>query len=176
MPLPIFQPILRSPSSLYSPVVIPTPDRLVDLELRVTIPAFGDALPIVIFSHGQGPSYHLSSLEGYAPLVEFWPAHGFAVIQPTHLNSAYLGLKSPLGEKLFMLRERVTDISRILNNLGSLPAKVPTLQGRLDYSRVAVAGHSVGGLTASLVLGAGITDPRDGFKLNSMKIVSRLVS
>ncbi|KAH8896572.1 alpha/beta-hydrolase [Thozetella sp. PMI_491] len=148
-----------------SPVVIPSPDRLVDLELRITVPISGDALPIVIFSHGQGSSYHLSSLEGYAPLVEFWAGHGFAVIQPTHLSSSFLGLRSPPGEKLFMLRQRVADISRILDGLSTMAAGVPMLEGRLDHSRVAVAGHSLGGLTAAFILGASNTDPRDGFKL-----------
>ena len=145
----------------FSPVVLPAPGRPADLQLRVTVPSTGDSLPIILFSHGQGRSNSLSSLEGYAPLCEFWAAHGFAVLQPTHLSSAFLGLKAPEGQELF-LQERATDMVRILDQLDRIEAAVPGLQGRLDRTRVAVAGHSAGAFTATLLLGASNTDPRDG--------------
>jgi predicted dienelactone hydrolase len=66
-----------TPVISFSPVVISAPGRPVDLELRVTVPSSGDNLPIILLSHGQGRSNSLSSLEGYAPLYEFWAAHGF---------------------------------------------------------------------------------------------------
>ena len=145
----------------FSPVVLPTPGRPVDLQLRVTVPSTGDALPIILLSHGQGRSNSLSSLEGYAPLYEFWAAHGFAVLQPTHLSSMFLGLKAPEGQEMYW-QERAVDMVRILDNLDSIEAAVPGLQGRLDCTRVAVAGHSAGAWTATLLLGASNTDPRDG--------------
>jgi pimeloyl-ACP methyl ester carboxylesterase len=144
----------------FSPVVLPAPGRPVELQLRVTVPSTGDALPIILLSHGQGRSNSLSSLEGYTPLYEFWAAHGFAVLQPTHLSSAFLGLKASEGQELFW-QERAVDMVRILDNLDSVEAAVPGLQGRLDRTRVAVAGHSAGGWTATMLLGAGNTDPRD---------------
>ena len=70
----------------YGPVVLPVPGRPVDLHLRVTAPATGTDLPVILLSHGQGYSNNLSSLNGYAPLANFWAAHGFVVIQPTHLS------------------------------------------------------------------------------------------
>ncbi|KAL9098508.1 MAG: hypothetical protein Q9187_009648, partial [Circinaria calcarea] len=145
----------------FSPVVLPAPGRLVDLQLRVTVPSTGDALPIILLSHGHGRSNSLSSLEGYAPLYEFWAAHGFAVLQPTHLSSAFLGLKAPEGQELFW-QERAVDMVRILDHLDDVEAAVPGLKGRLDRTRVAVAGHSAGGWTATMLLGASNTDPRDG--------------
>jgi len=145
----------------FSPVVLPAKGRPIDLELRVTVPSTGDALPIILLSHGQGRSNSLSSLEGYAPLYEFWAAHGFAVLQPTHLSSAFLGLKAPEGQELFW-QERAVDMVRILDNLDSVEAAVPGLKGRLDRTRVAVAGHSAGAWTATMLLGASNTDPRDG--------------
>jgi pimeloyl-ACP methyl ester carboxylesterase len=144
----------------FSPVVLPAPGRPVELQLRVTVPSTGDALPIILLSHGQGRSNSLSSLEGYTPLYEFWAAHGFAVLQPTHLSSAFLGLKASEGQELFW-QERAVDMVRILDNLDSVEAAVPGLQGRLDRTQVAVAGHSAGGWTATMLLGAGNTDPRD---------------
>ena len=145
----------------FTPVVIPAPGRPVDLELRVTVPSTGDSLPIILLSHGHGRSNWLSSLEGYAPLAEFWAAHDFAVLQPTHLSSAFLGLKAPEGQELFY-QDRAADMVRILDNLLGVEAAMPGLKGRLDRTRVAVAGHSAGGWTATMLLGASNTDPRDG--------------
>ena len=156
--IPINQP---KPVISFSPVVLPVPGRPVDLELRVTVPSTGDALPIILLSHGQGRSNYLSSLDGYAPLYEFWAAHGFAVLQPTHLSSAFLKLQAPEGQEMFW-QERAIDMVQILDNLDSIEANVPGSKGRLDHSRVAVAGHSAGALTAVMLLGASNTDPRDG--------------
>ncbi|MEV6821252.1 chlorophyllase [Nocardiopsis dassonvillei] len=145
-----------------SPVVLPTPDRAVDLQVRVSVPVTGGELPIVLLSHGHGPSHHLSSLNGYAPLANFWAAHGFAVIQPTHLSSRTLDLDPDTPEAPLYWRSRAEDMTRVLDRLDEIEAAVTGLSGRLDRSRVAVAGHSMGGHTASLLLGARLTDPHDG--------------
>ena len=75
-----------------SPITLPAPGRAVDLQMRVSAPATGDDLPIILLSHGHGSSNNLSSLNGYGPLANFWAAHGFVVIQPTHLSSKSLHL------------------------------------------------------------------------------------
>jgi len=146
-----------------APVTVPAPGRLVDLQVRVTAPARGARLPVVLLSHGHGYSNNLSSLNGYGPLANAWAAMGFAVIQPTHLSSRTLRLDDT-GEPLFW-RSRATDMSLILDRLDAIEAAVPFTRGRLDGERVAVAGHSMGGHTASLLLGArnsdvDLSDPR----------------
>ncbi|MEV7359361.1 chlorophyllase [Kitasatospora sp. NPDC091276] len=145
-----------------SPVVLPVPGRAVDLEVRVSAPLTGSDLPVVLLSHGQGHSNNLSSLNGYAPLVNFWAAHGFAVIQPTHLSSTTLDLAPDTPGAPMYWRSRAEDMTHILDRLDAIEAAVPPLLGRLDHGRVAVAGHSMGGHTASLLLGARLTDPDDG--------------
>ncbi len=149
-----------------SPVTLPAPGRAVDLQMRVSAPVTGHDLPIILLSHGQGGSNHLSSLNGYGPLVNFWAAHGFVVIQPTHLSSRTLSLdpKTP-GAPLFW-RSRAEDMKRILDALDVIEESVPTLNGRMNHSRVAVAGHSFGGHTAGMLLGARLTDPEDGTEVD----------
>jgi predicted dienelactone hydrolase len=149
-----------------SPVVLPAPGRAVDLQMRVSAPVTGSELPIILLSHGHGNSNNLSSLNGYAPLANFWAAHGFAVIQPTHLDSKTLSLDPGDPEAPLYWRSRAEDMKRILDQLDVIEAAVPQLPGRLDRRKVAVAGHSMGGQTASLLLGARLTDPRDETEVN----------
>ena len=148
-----------------SPVVLSAPGRAVDLQMRVSAPVTGRELPIILLSHGHGNSWYLSSLNGYSPLADFWAAHGFVVIQPTHLDSRALGLRDAPGGPLFW-RLRVEDMKRILDQLDRIEASVPQISGRLDRSRIAAAGHSLGGYTASMLLGARLTDPNDGMEVD----------
>lgn len=155
-----------SPVVSFSPVVLNIPDRPAPLQLRVTGPVNGNELPVILLSHGHGNSNHLSSLDGYAPLAAFWAAHGFVVIQPTHLDSRTLSLDPDgPGAPLFW-RSRAQDMTHILDHLDEIEATVPLLAGRLNRSKVAVVGHSLGGLTASMLLGARLTDPHDGVEAN----------
>jgi predicted dienelactone hydrolase len=148
-----------------SPVVLSAPGRAVDLQMRVSAPVTGRDLPIILFSHGHGNSWYLSSLHGYGPLADFWAAHGFVVIQPTHLDSRILGLRNAPGGPLFW-RSRVEDMKRILDQLDLIEAAVPELRGRLDRSRIAAAGHSMGGHTISMLLGARLIDPEDATEVD----------
>jgi dienelactone hydrolase len=157
-----------SPTPVFSvsPVVLPVPGRAVDLQVRVSAPVAGSDLPIILLSHGHGPSNNLSSLNGYAPLATYWAARGFAVVQPTHLSSRTLRLDPGTPGAPLYWRSRAEDMTHILDRLDALEAAVPQLLGRLDRSRVAVAGHSMGGHTASLLLGARLTDPDDGTEVD----------
>ena len=46
------------------------PDRLVPLQLRISAPVHGTGLPVLLISHGHGPSNYVSSLYGYAPVAD----------------------------------------------------------------------------------------------------------
>ncbi|WP_345009176.1 alpha/beta hydrolase family protein [Streptomyces shaanxiensis] len=135
------------------PVVLAAPGRGEDLQVRVSAPATGGDLPVVVFSHGFG-----WSMNGYAPLADFWAAQGFVVVQPTHLDSRTLGLPAEDPRTPRIWRFRIEDLKRVLDGLDVLEASVPGLGGRLDRGRIAVAGHSWGAQTASTLLGARFLD------------------
>ncbi|WP_434379613.1 alpha/beta hydrolase family protein [Melittangium boletus] len=137
-----------------SPLVLPAPGRGVDLQVRVSAPVTGSHLPVLLLSHGHGRSNHLSSLNGYAPLAHYFAAHGFVVIQPTHLDSKTLSLGPEVPDAPLYWRSRAQDMTRILDQLDTIEGAVLGLAGRVDRGRVAVLGHSMGGHTASLLLGA----------------------
>ncbi|PWV97669.1 putative dienelactone hydrolase [Hoeflea marina] len=159
-----------------SPVSLPAPDRGLPLEMRITAPADGHDLPVILLSHGGGPSFYISSKDGYGPLVNFYAEHGFAVIQPTHASSRVGGLPSDAPGAPLFWRSRVADMTRILDRLDEIEAMVPAIAGRLDRSRVAVVGHSAGGQTAGMLLGAGLTDPKDETAQNVRLIEPRITA
>ncbi|WP_112274607.1 alpha/beta hydrolase family protein [Lentzea terrae] len=136
-----------------SPVVLEIPERPVDLQLKVSAPTEGSGLPIILLSHGQGHSNHLSSLNGYAPLANHWAEQGFVVLQPTHLSSRTLDLPADTPGAPMFWQERAEDMAHIIDRLDEIEKAVPQLQNRLDRTKIAVAGHSMGGHTASLLLG-----------------------
>lgn len=136
------------------PVLLPAPGgRGEDLQVRVSAPSTGSDLPVIVFSHGFG-----RSMNDYAPLADHWAAHGFVVLQPTHLDSRTLGLPAEDPRTPRIWRFRIEDLTRVLDGLDVLEAALPGLGGRLDRSRIAVAGHSWGAQTASTLLGARVLD------------------
>lgn len=50
----------KTPIISFSPVVLPVAGRHVDLEIKVSAPASGNNLPVILLSHGHGPSNFLS--------------------------------------------------------------------------------------------------------------------
>ena len=133
-----------------TPVMLSSPGRGTDLQVRVTAPAAGSDLPVLVFSHG----YHQSSA-GYDPLVDAWASH-FVVIQPTHLDSQTLDLPADDTRTPDIWRIRREDLTHVLDQLEAAVGAVPGLAERVDLSRVALVGHSWGGQTVGMLLGAGV--------------------
>lgn len=148
------------------PVVLSAPGRGEDLRVRISAPATGHDLPVILFSHGHG-----SSLEGYGPLTDYWAAHGFVVVQPTHLDSRTVGLAPDDPRAPRSWRFRVEDMKRVLDHLDLLEAAVPGLSGRVDRSRIAAAGHSFGGQTTGILLGLRVLGPAgDGEDMSDPRV------
>jgi len=133
------------------PVVLPAPGRGDDLQVRVSAPIDGSDLPVVVFAHGFA-----KSMDSYDPLVDFWAASGFVVVQPTFLDSLTLGLTPADPRYPDVWRVRIDDLERVIDDLGTVLAAVPGLADRVDQDRLAVAGHSWGGQSVGMLLGARV--------------------
>lgn len=144
-----------------SPIRLSSMGRKHPLEVKVTWPLTGNNLPVLLFAHGFG-----SSMDAYTPLVNYWAAHGFVVIQPTFLDSTNFAtehhpshaeavqafLNDPETKNIW--RQRITDLSAVLDQLSSVEDAVPGLKGRINTSQIAAAGHSFGAHTVATLLGA----------------------
>jgi len=131
-----------------SPVALSAPERGVDLEVRISAPLTGSQLPVILFAHGFG-----NSIDGYAPLVNYWAARGFVVIQPGFLDSRRIGLSPDDPRTPDIWKIRVADMERVLDNLNKIIDVVPGLSERVDTSRIAAVGHSFGAQTTGMLLG-----------------------
>ncbi len=157
----------QTPIIAFSPVVSTVPGRHVDLEMKVSAPASGDKLPVILLSHGHGASNFLSSYRGYGPLADFFASHGFVVIQPTHQDSKTLTLDPSISEAPLFWNSRAEDMKYILDHLDEIISTVPGLSGRVDKTNVAAIGHSMGGQTVAMLAGMEVTDPATGKIVNA---------
>lgn len=146
-----------APALSMGPLSLPIEGRGEDLTYRVTAPAEGHSLPVILFSHGNG-----QSLYTYGPLVNYWASNGFVVINPTHLDSRMIALPADDPRRPQLWRHREQGILALLDNLDAIEEAAPFIKGRTDRDRIAVAGHSWGAQTASMFLGATHPDPDDG--------------
>ncbi len=119
------------------------------LNMKISLPVSGDAYGVIILSHGYG-----SSMDGYAPLSDYWSSNGYVVIQPTHIDSYRLGVSKDDPVRNNMWLQRIEDIKGILDHLGDIENAYPQLSGRINPAKVIMAGHSFGGQTTEMLMGA----------------------
>ena len=133
------------------PVMLPAPDRGEDLQVRISAPTAGTHLPVIVMAHGFG-----LSMDAYDPLVDRWAASGFVVVQPTFLDSATVAMAPTDPRHRDIWRTRVHDLTRVIDDLDTVLAAVPGLPERVDCDRLALAGHSWGGQSVGMLLGARV--------------------
>lgn len=109
--------------------------------LRDATPAPGSR-PLVLLSHGYGGSWRNLSW-----LAMDLAAQGYVVAAPDHPGTTTFD-QDP--SRAAMLWERPRDLSRIIDGL----AGDSGLAGKIDTSRVAAIGHSLGGWTVTSLAGA----------------------
>jgi fermentation-respiration switch protein FrsA (DUF1100 family) len=125
--------------------------------LRIAYPERGGPFPLVVLSHGGG------CIGGsYSAVGDHWASHGYVVIQPTHPDSASLGFDMATVEPRQMegiIRQRVADMSIVIDQLQAVEQAVPSLADKIDSSRLVAAGHSMGGATALTATGMVLENP-----------------
>lgn len=112
----------------------------------------GGAFPLVLFAHG-----YLLPGDGYARMLRAVAARGFVVAAPEFPHTSAHG-----GDGLRSdLTNQPADLSFVADRLVELAAAGSSLPPIADPSRIAVVGHSDGGLTATaLGYGQQFRDPR----------------
>jgi predicted dienelactone hydrolase len=113
-------------------------------------------LPVIVFSHGLA-----SRPEDFSEAMQQLASHGYVVAAPQHPGSDAIWLKEMLRglhKDIFDINDfsnRPKDISFVIDELERRNAT--QFSGKLDLTRVALAGHSFGGYTV-LALGGATVD------------------
>ena len=121
-----------------------------DLPVRISLPAGTERVPLVIWSPGLGGDRHSGSVWANA-----WAAAGFAVIQMEHPGSdaaVYRAGGTPEERQARImaatapdqLQARVGDVRFALSEVSRRPREGACDLTRIDTSRAAIAGHSMG--------------------------------
>jgi predicted dienelactone hydrolase len=137
-----------------------------DVRVRIFYPVIAGKYPVIVFSHGAGGSDTCCE-----SLTRHWATYGYITIQPIHDDSVVQrriggdenarfpqavreALKNPA-----LWENRPRDISFLLDSLAGLQKRVAGLNGKIDTSRIGVAGHSMGAYTAEAIGGALVDLP-----------------
>src|SRR6202051_1417406 len=137
-----------------------------DVRVRIFYPVIAGKYPVIIFSHGAGGSDTCCE-----SLTHHWATYGYITLQPIHDDSVVQrrsggdenaqfpqavreALKNPA-----LWEGRPRDISFLLDSLPGWQKRVAGLNGKIDTSRIGVAGHSMGAYTAEAIGGALVDLP-----------------
>lgn len=137
------------------------PQRGREITLKLYYPACPGPLPVIVFSHGTG-----GSKDAFSHLSHCWASYGYIAVHPTHLDGCLrLSRRERQSHRQrvrtdpWLWQDRARDISFVLDALDDLERQVPALAGKLDRSRIGVAGHSFGAFTTLLLAGTLVDTP-----------------
>jgi dienelactone hydrolase len=136
--------------------VIHDPEQNRDLALRVTHPADAGTYPVVIFSHGA-----FCYPQNYAAVTDHWVSHGYIVIAPNHLDSPNNRERMRPEQVSQLLESRIRDLTYTADSIGQIAAHTGMV-GQPNTTRMAIAGHSFGGMLAQIKAGLLLKDPQSG--------------
>lgn len=138
-----------------------------DVPVKIYYPKDVSApVPLIIFSHGLG-----GSRDGYSYLGNEWASHGYVSAHIQHLGSDTAALKNAMNGGLQealkpnVASNRIVDVYYAIAALDQMNNQPGTLHGKIDTSRIGVAGHSYGAWTTLVVGGEVIM--KDGVRMNA---------
>lgn len=138
-----------SPVGVIPDVTLNDPQRNRDFRITIEYPIRGGSHPLIVVSHGSGLSNR-----SYPGLTAHWASYEYVVIRVAHAdNDVNIDAMTTA-----LWRDRVRDVTFTLDSLASLAERYPELQGKIDATRIGVAGHARGAVTA-LMLGGLRTFP-----------------
>jgi predicted dienelactone hydrolase len=140
-------------------------DRVVPV--RIYLPAdLAKPAPVILVSHGLG-----GTRTAMAYAANHWCSHGYVVIALQHPGSddgVWRNAGTP-REKLEAMRDaanganlilRCDDVRFALDHLESLSKDAGSLAGKVDLTKIGIAGHSFGAQTVQGVIGQRLGGPR----------------
>jgi predicted dienelactone hydrolase len=128
------------------------------LPVTAVYPTAGGPYPVIVFSHGYG-----GSPSSYAHLINYWSAHGYIVLAPTHADAGAMLGPHPfktLVEKVSdpaVCKQRIADAEAVVNSLATMEKRIPGLRGKMDAKRIGMAGHSFGAYVTEALGGATLS-------------------
>jgi predicted dienelactone hydrolase len=146
------------PVQTHGPAGITVADR--SLRVRAVAPEGDGPFPLVVFSHGFA-----ADIDAYDAVLAHWASHGYLSLAVYHLDgggTARAIFNSLRKGNLGLIAARVDDLHAVLDAGAALDALAPGLSSRIDYGRIAAAGHSFGAFSAQQLGGAVAIDPDSG--------------
>lgn len=126
--------------------------------VKIYFPQGKGPFPVIMFSHGLG-----GSKENYEYLGDWWAEHGYVSVHLQHIGTddsvwkgkgagAIEAMRGAVSLKAALDRPR--DVSFAIDQLQTLNKNAAwPLHGKLDLTRIGMAGHSFGSNTTLLVSG-----------------------
>jgi predicted dienelactone hydrolase len=154
----------ESPVGVIPEGTIRDEERGRDVVFTVEYPTRPGPYPLILFSHGFG-----ATRQAYVGLSSHWASQGYVVIKPAHADSGRLQLgklaEDWRNQTQTDWRNRVRDMTVIIDALDRIEESYPELKGKIDRSKITAGGHSYGAFTAMLLGGArargtSYADPR----------------
>ena len=138
-----------SPVGVIPDIMLNDPQRTRDIRLTIEYPTRTGPHPLIVVSHGSGLSNR-----SYPGLTSHWSSYGYVVVRVSHAdNDTNIDAMTTA-----LWRDRARDVTFTLDSLAALAERYPELQNKIDATKIGVAGHARGAVTA-LMLGGLRTFP-----------------
>ncbi len=139
----------ESPVGAIPDVDLHDDQRNKDVRITVEYPTRSGSNPLIVFSPGYGGNNN-----SYVGLSSYWASQGYVVIRVAHADAG----KRPDGDIWLTQtqtdrRNRVRDVTFVLDSLDVIEQRFPELQGKIDRAKIVAAGHSYGAYVAMLLGG-----------------------